>query len=192
MKKNRLFCNIIMYRFIGLGLIMSLSLAGVSQEDMLHANLDVQFIDGEDSKTIRVFATDPEGLPIADMELYFFVQRTFSLLPVGDDFSMTDEEGMVEIVFPDDLPGIDEEGNVEIIVRLEDHDVYGDQDLKFTKSWGNPIRFDKEEVERSLWAASANAPIPLIIIVNSLLFVVYFIIIYIIFELFKIRSIKSS
>jgi hypothetical protein len=158
---------------------------------MEDAQLSVTFLENDDIKTIKAEATDQEGLPIEDLELYFYVKRTFSLLPIGDGFNMTDEDGVVEVEFPNDLPG-DTEGNVVIITKIMESDIYNDLTVEDTKSWGIPIIMEDPKVEkRSLWAAAANAPISLVLIISVMIVSVWYIICYILFVLYKISRIKA-
>lgn len=160
------------------------------QDEMEKATIDLNFVADSLHKSIGATVTDQTGNPVSELELYFYVQRTFSLLPIGGDFNMTDEDGYLEIEFPTDLPG-DEKGNLEIVVKLTESENYSDQTIKISKDWGIPYKMNAAENKRSLWAASANAPIPLILIVNSMLVFVYIIIFYILFELYKISTIKK-
>ena len=98
---------------------------------------------------------------------------------------------MVTITFPNDLPG-DHEGNVVILTKIMDSDLYNDLTIETTKKWGMPTaNLDQQGEKRSLWAASANAPISLILIVSSLIASVWFIICFIIYKLYRISKIKS-
>ena len=160
------------------------------QESMEDAIVSLSFSEENDIKTITANASDPSGLPIEDLELYFYVKRTFSLLPIGDPFNSTDENGLVEVEFPNDLPG-DTEGNIIIVVKIFESDLYNDLALERTKNWGLPTIIDDPNVEkRSLWAAAANAPIILVVMVSSMIIAVWYIICYIIFKLYKISRIK--
>ncbi len=160
------------------------------QDSLEDAKVLLSFSEENDIKTIVATATDQEGKPIEDLELYFFVQRTFSLLPIGDFFISTDENGIVEIEFPNDLPG-DTEGNVDIIVKIIEADLYNDLTLETSKKWGVPTELLDERTEkRSLWAAAANAPLTLVISVSLMIIVVWYIICYIIFKLYIISRIK--
>ena len=115
--------------FLKIILIMHLILIGDSniygQDSLAVANVSLSFSDENDIKTIRATAVDASGVPIEELDLYFYVTRTFSLLPIGDVFNTTDENGVVEIKFPNDLPG-DTEGNVEIVVKIIESDLYND------------------------------------------------------------------
>jgi len=160
------------------------------QEEMEDVTVSLSFSDETATKTIIATVTDQSGLPIEEVELFFFVQRTFSLLPLGDGFNETDENGELEIEFPNDLPG-DKKGNVTIIVKIIDHDLYNDLSIETIKKWGIPTHLNDTADERSLWAASANAPITLIAAVSCMIFVIWFIILYIIFNFYKISKIKA-
>lgn len=160
------------------------------QDSMEDAILTVSFSEDNDTKIITTKAADQSGMPIEDLELYYFVKRTFSLLPIGDPFNSTDENGIIEVKFPNDLPG-DTEGNVIIVVKILESDLYNDQTLEVSKNWGIPTVIEDPKTEkRSLWAAAANAPISLIVIVTSMIIAVWYIIFYIIFKLYKISRIK--
>jgi hypothetical protein len=160
------------------------------QDSLATAKVSLSFSDENDVKTIIATAVDASGLPIEELDLYFYVTRTFSLLPIGDVFNTTDENGVVEIEFPNDLPG-DTEGNVEIVVKIIESDFYHDLSLNVIKKWGLPTtQLDQSEEKRSLWAAAANAPITLVLATSGMILVTWFIIGYIIFKLFKISKIK--
>ncbi|MEJ2114052.1 MAG: hypothetical protein P8X62_10325 [Flavobacteriaceae bacterium] len=160
------------------------------QDAMEDAILSISFSEDNDTKIITTKAIDQSGVPIEDLELYYFVKRTFRLLPIGDPFNSTDENGIIEVEFPNDLPG-DPEGNVIIVVKILESDLYNDQTLEVSKNWGIPTVLEDPEAEkRSLWAAAANAPISLIFIVCSMIIAVWYIIFYIIFKLYKISRIK--
>jgi hypothetical protein len=157
---------------------------------MEDAIISISFSEDNDTKIITTKAVDQSGMPIEDLELYYFVKRTFSLLPIGDPFNSTDENGIIEVEFPNDLPG-DTEGNVIIVVKILESDLYNDQTLEVSKNWGTPTVLEDPNAEkRSLWAAAANAPISLIVIVSSMIIAVWYMIFFIIFKLYKISRIK--
>ncbi|WP_242092015.1 hypothetical protein [Aestuariivivens sediminicola] len=162
---------------------------GQDDEIKEEAKIALSFNEDDRSKIIVATATNISNEPIEDLELYFYIKRSFSNLPIGDFFNSTDETGVVEVEFPADLPG-DSEGNVTILVKLMDSDLYNDQTIETVKKWGVPSPSpDHIDEKRSLWAAAANAPIPLIIIISALIFSIWFIIFYIIYILFKINKI---
>ncbi|HCE54524.1 MAG: Ig-like domain-containing protein [Lutibacter sp.] len=160
-----------------------------SQNEMEDAVVSLSFSEENDIKTIIATVIDQTGLPIEGLELYFYVQRTFSLLPIGEGFNETDESGVVEIEFPNDLPG-DAEGNVTIVVKITESDLYNDLALETIKNWGIPVLVDKAGEKRSLWATAANAPVSLITSVSLMIIAIWYIIFYIVFKLYKISKIK--
>jgi sensor histidine kinase YesM len=167
------------------------SIYGQEEDEMQDAIVTLSFEEDDESRTIIAKAVDQEGNPIVDLEMYFYVQRTLSLLPIGDDFSYTDDDGIIEVEFPKDLPG-DENGNVIIYTKIMDSDLYNDLTLKNEKNWGVPIVIeDPKDEKRSLWAAAANAPMSLIFIVSSLILAVWYVICYIFYKLYRISKIKA-
>ncbi|HKK12175.1 MAG TPA: hypothetical protein VJ945_05050 [Flavobacteriaceae bacterium] len=186
--------NIISSLKLGLAIFfLFFSTAVVLAQDsdaMEDANIVLSFVDDASSHKIIAKATDKNGEPIADLDLYFYVKRTFSNLPFGDVFNTTDEDGTVAVDFPKDLPG-DHEGNVTIFVKIKDSDLYNDQTIETVKNWGVPTALDSTTQKRTLWAAGANAPIPLVLIISSLIVSIWFIIFYIVHILVRISKIRS-
>ena len=77
------------------------------------------------------------------------------------------------------------------MVKIIESDLYNDLSLEIVKNWGIPTtQLDQSEEKRSLWAAAANAPITLVLATSGMILVIWFIISYIIFKLFKISRIK--
>jgi len=169
-------------------LLLTSPFTGVYAQDR-SADIKLDFTQEEGKKliTASVFETfgDSLGAPVPDLDVYFYVERTFKPLPIGDIFNTTDEEGKVTIEFPEDLPG-DTLGNVKVITRIQESDEFKDTEVSKVIDWGVPLQIDDSASKRSLWAAGANAPIPLLILVNSLILIVWSIIFYLIFELYKI------
>ena len=120
--------------------------AVLAQDKKAHIELD--FWEEKGNKYIIAKASDFDhdsiGAPIEEIELYVYVERTFSLLPIGDRFNETDENGELTIEFPSDLPG-DTTGLVNIIVKIEDADEHADTSFSKTINWGVPLVVDKSE-----------------------------------------------
>jgi hypothetical protein len=174
-------------------LLSNFNMAFAQEDETLEdANVSLSFVESTDSNNIVATATDKNGEPIEELDLYFYVKRTFSDLPIGDVFNTTDENGMVQVEFPKDLPG-NHEGNVTILVKIKESDLYNDLTIETTKKWGVPTSLtDQLEEKRSLWAAAANAPIPLVLSVTTMIVSIWFIIFYIIYILFRISKIRTQ
>jgi len=154
------------------------------------AEIHFRFIDDESDKrvAIQVFQHDGTELKtVEELDVLLYVERLFTNLPIGDLFNTTDEKGLVEIRFPSDLPG-DSIGNLNLIIKIEDAETIRDTSIYTKVKWGIPVLYDRSEEKRSLWAARANAPISLIILVNSLLLVAWGIISYICYEMYLIKK----
>lgn len=107
-------------------------------QEMEKATISLSFSEEDATHIIIAKATDTNGVPIEDLELYFYIQRTFSLLPIGDFFNATDENGIVEVEVPNDIPG-DSNGNLHMYVKIMDADAYEDQSIAFIKNWGTQL-----------------------------------------------------
>lgn len=154
-------------------------------------DFEVQFMVEDSVKLvqIRVSEKDSMGLsiPQEDVEISLLVERPLSALPVGEDFNTTDEDGKVTLEFPSDLPG-DIDGAVTVLVRIVENENYGTVELSQVKTWGIPTYYSDLTTKRSLWASSANAPIPLIIFITSLIIVVWGMIFYMIYKIHQIKK----
>ena len=186
--------NIILFPKIVLAILLLFcgctTILAQDNDTMEDARINLSFVDDAGSHKIIATATDMNEEPIEGLDLYFYVKRTFSNLPFGGVFNTTDENGKVTVEFPKDLPG-DHEGNVTILVEIKDSDIYNNQSIETVKNWGVQTALDPVEQNRSLWAAGASAPIPLVLIISSLIFSIWFIIFYIIYILIRISKIKS-
>lgn len=174
---------------ISIGLLISMFPSARVMGQNRSADIKLEFYKEGESKLITATVTeiigDSVGEPVPELDLYFFVERTFKPLPIGDIFNTTDDEGKVTIEFPVDLPG-DTLGNVRIIARIQDSDEFADTEVMHEINWGVPLEIDRHENKRTLWAAGANAPITLLILVNSLILIAWSIIFYMIFQLYRI------
>jgi hypothetical protein len=131
---------------IYLALFILQSSAVLAQDKKAIIDLSFWEEDGKKYVTAKAsdFTQDSIGAPIEEIDLYLYVQRTFSLLPIGDRFTETDENGKRTIEFPSDLPG-DTTGLVKVIVKIEDADEYIDTSFSKAINWGIPLVIDKSE-----------------------------------------------
>lgn len=165
---------------------------GQVDDTLEDATISLSFVEDDESNKIVAIATDNNGEPIEELDLYFYIKRTFSNLPIGDVFNTTDENGMVKVELPNDLPG-DHKGNITILVKIMESDLYNDLTIETTKNWGvSTEQLDQLEEKRSLWAAAANAPIVLVISISTMIVSIWFINCYIIYTLFRISKIRTQ
>ena len=168
----------------------------VQEEIMVAESGFIMTLEEEDSvRQVRISLTamDAEGneAPAAEVEVQLYVQRLFGLLPLSDDPETTDEDGEVVVEFPADIPG-DTAGNLIIVAKIEDHERFGNLEFRRKINWGIPLVIDPAENARQLWSSRANAPIYLIVIVNTMLIGIWGVILYIVYQAYKIRKIGRT
>ena len=159
------------------------------------SNLKITFSEDADVKTAKVTFSElnnkMEWVPLKDADVRFYVQKTYSLLPLTEGNLKTDDAGEASVEIPAGIAG-DEKGNIAIVARLEENESFGAVISTASKAWGTPIVFDNNENERNLWASRANAPLVLVIGVNAVLFGIWGVICYILFLLFKVKQLGNK
>lgn len=145
---------------------------------------------GEEIKSITaaVFSADSGKLPINEIDVHFYVKRDFGLMRIGELSNYTREDGKVKVVFPATIVG-DSEGNVELIVKVENNFLYNDAESKIIKKWGKPLVTDEEQFNRrALWGARDRSPIWLLLLANGIIVIVWAVIGYVVYNLFRIKK----
>ena len=148
------------------------------------ANLEVSFFQKDTIKYIEVNAIElvlDEQVPIEDLKVLFYIKGTFSLLKFAEE--KTDENGNVKIEFPVYMPG-DSAGVITIVVKVEENDDYGTIDSRGDINWGVAVQFAKEK-QRGL--GDTDAPLWMVYTLITLLSVVWFHYLYVIYLIIKIR-----
>lgn len=142
------------------------------------------------NRKLEAYLTDLGGNPIPNVEVIFYAQRYFGRLPLHEESLYTDAKGYASIVFPDDIIGNDK-GVVHIICKVFDEDDYGIVEESSAISWGVKKEVDNILGHRNLWTVNRYAPIWLIITYFGILIGVWAFLAYVIFSLFKIKSINK-
>ena len=157
--------------------------------------LDIECFKEDSVKYVKAIfkSIDSAGnlYPAEYMEVHFYIQRMLGLLPIGGDYTFTDENGEIIIEFPDDLSG-NKSGKLDIIVKIEDDENYGNISNRSTEKWGAPLKYSSSSEGRSLWGSRANAPLILIIISNFIILGVWILILYLILQIFRIRKLNKD
>lgn len=144
----------------------------------------------EDSEYVCKALVTSEDKPVKDVNVKLFVKRLFGLLPVNDG-ATTGEDGIASFTVSNDIPG-DATGNLVVIAKIEDDDNYMNTETKADVKWG-VIRKEPESklMERSLAASRERAPIYFMVASDLIIAGIWGTIIYIIFQVFKIKRISS-
>ena len=160
----------------------------------MSAVIDVKFEKISDSvKTLKasIMCYDEAAkkmIPGVKVPLKCFVKRALCLLPVGKDLNYTDEQGNIEVAFPNDVPG-DKDGNLIVIVKLEEDDNYGTVQYEKIVKWGVPLVKSENPLDsRSLIGSTNNAPWFMVIVISSILIGIWGYLCYIVYGLFRIKK----
>lgn len=158
------------------------------------AFLDAEFKQENDttkvlSATLMVYdAATKKIIPGASMPLKCGVKRALCLLPVGKDLNNTDDQGKIELSFPNDIPG-DKDGNLTVVVKLEEDDNYGTVMFEKTVKWGVSLLHPENPLaSRSLIGSRNNAPWFMVVVISSILIAIWGYLFYIVYGLFKISK----
>jgi hypothetical protein len=162
-------------------------------EDMVSVKpleMSLDFIEIDSVKTIvaRAYERDHEGkrIPLEDTDVYFYVPRSFSLLPVGEEWFMS---GRAAVDFPTTLPG-DSTGNLTIVARIEDNELYGNVEAEAVKDWGKAI--PRVIVEKRRGLGDTDAPLWMVYTLIVLLSIVWFHYLYVFYVMIKIKKLRRS
>jgi len=127
---------------------------------------------------------------IGDASLTVQVQRLFQPLFVGEEFYITDESGTIVVPVEEGIPGVD--GNLTIEVVLSDSDDYGTVKAIVIAPIGKPIVDESTFDQRKMWSPRNKTPIFLLIFPNIIIFGMLGLIVYLMFNLFKISKSKTK
>jgi len=158
-------------------------------QDEPEAQIQLIFNEEDSTRTCTAMVTAGDK-PVEEAEVQFYVERMFSLLPIGRG-EETDENGEAVQEFPYDLPG-DKDGNLHIVAKIEDHDIYGTVEGSADVKWGAKIKSGHETWgHRSLSAARDKAPTILILTSNFIIAIIWGTILYVIFQVYRIKKARS-
>jgi hypothetical protein len=134
-----------------------------------------------------------DWVPAKDVELKIAVKRSLGILPIGDEETYTtDSTGSVTGEFKRDSLFGDNKGNLILMVRTEDNENFGNLFAEKNVNWGvAPIKDDSFN-HRSLWATRSKTPLWLLAMACSIVIGVWGTIIYLVFQLLKIRKMGMS
>ncbi|MCX6266943.1 MAG: polysulfide reductase NrfD [Bacteroidetes bacterium] len=155
--------------------------AGISLRPM---RMEMSFFqkDGQKMVNLKAYELKPDKQwgPVENLEVSFYVPRTFSLFKVGQ---ATITNGLTSMEFPTSIPG-NRLGYLRLLAKVEDNEIYGSVEAGGTINWGKPLPAEKI-IKRGL--GDTNAPLWMVYTLIVLLSLVWFHYLYVIFNVFKIR-----
>jgi len=167
-----------------------------AQLSITKAKIEIDTISDGETRTIKVKLLNQDGdawIPAKDVEIKVAIKRMGGDLMVGDKESYTtDSLGMVEAEFSrDSLPG-DEKGNLVLVAKVDENEELGSLAFEKTVPWGVIPKTSNVFYNRSLWATGNKAPIWLIFMASSIMIGVWGVIIYLAFNLIKIKKLGTT
>ena len=121
---------------------------------------------------------------LTETDLNVQVERLFRPWKIGEDFYTTDDEGYIEVLIPEGIPGVD--GNLNLEVVLKESDDYGTVKTVLEAPVGTVIEDESTFDQRTMWSPRGKTPIVLLWITFSFIIVVWGIFIYLFRNLFRI------
>jgi len=135
---------------------------------------------------VDIKATEKTGIvSLKNDEVALFAKRYFGRLQV-DKTLHTNSDGIAYFKFPKDLPG-DKLGNVELIAKVSD-DNYGEVEYQKKLKVGIPTDKPPLTQKRAIWNVVEKAPVWLIITYTSCIIFVGLFLLYIVFNLWKLKK----
>jgi molybdopterin-containing oxidoreductase family membrane subunit len=138
-----------------------------------------------DLKAFETGKKNDQWVPVENLEIQFYVPRTFSLLKIGKG---TITNGMASLEFPTSIPG-NQLGYLTIVAKVEENETYGNVAVSGTINWGKPLPLVKI-IKRGL--GDTDAPLWMVYTLIVLLSIVWFHYMYVIFTIFRIRRLGKS
>lgn len=169
------------YTITLLSFLLTVNLA--AQDEKIKGNIALQMGSNDSMHVVTATVTHIKTqLPIKDVEVIFYVQRTFGLMKVAE--GTTDTTGIISAEFPLDIQGSDSARKITFIAKVEDNDVMSDTAFQVTINSNLVFPADKP-VPRSI--AGAHAPWWLVITFITAVGVVWLLFVYVIYLVYRIK-----
>lgn len=170
------------YHIILLSFLLTLTVA--AQDEKINGNIALQMGSNDSMHVITATVTNiATQLPVEDVELTFYVKRTFGLQKVGD--ATTDSTGIVTAEFPATTAGSDSLRSMIVIAKVEDNDVMNDTAFQVITKSKVPFPADKP-IPRSI--AGADAPWWLVITFTAVAGTVWLLFVYVLYLVYRIKK----
>jgi hypothetical protein len=157
--------------------------------------LDTTSTDGIKNITVWVMKMEnDQWLPAKDVEMKIGIARQGGILSAGDAATYTtDSTGSVSVEYKrDKLPG-DSNGNIILVAKVEDNDLFGNLMVERKSTWGVVTKQNnKFSEQRTLWSTRFRTPYWLLLMAYSIIAGVWGAIIYLVFQLIKIKKLGAA
>ena len=156
------------------------------------AKLQIDTVEGKIVNAKLVALIDTVWTAIADVEMQLGVKRLDGVLSVNETPTFTtDSAGGTTAEFKrDSLPG-DSKGNLVLVASVLDNEVYGNLTAELSVPWGSKFSHISNFDHRTLFARRGHSPIWLELLAYSIVVAVWGIIIFLIFQIRKIKQLGA-
>lgn len=153
-------------------------------------------LDTTEGRTVTALLTEikdstGKGTPVKGVDVTIVARRQGMGINISDQPTYTtDSTGSAAATYQLDstFPG-DEKGNLVLVARVTDNDTYGNLSAEFTVPWGAPSQFTSNFNNRALYNRRGRSPLWLEWMAYSIIVVVWGILIYLVFQIRKVRRI---
>ncbi len=153
-------------------------------------DIRIELAASEETHSLTAFLTtaDSVRVPLGEVDVHYYIKRDFGLMRFGEISNYTSEKGKVTVSFPDGIIG-DDQGNVTVLARIENDFLYKNNESAVVLRWGSLlVTEDAKFNERTLWGSRSKSPVWLLILANGILAGVWGVILYILYNLFRIKK----
>ncbi len=167
---------------------------GSGELTVTKSKIEIDTVSDETTKSITVTIKkleNEEWVAVKEVDVKIGVLRSGKILGAGEDeFYTTDSTGIATAEFTrDSLPG-DKGGNIILAAKVDDLDEVGNLIIEKTVPWGvATITDDNFFKQRTLWSTRYHTPPWLLFMAYSIIIAVWGTLIYLIFQIFKIKKI---
>jgi hypothetical protein len=169
-----------------LSFLLTMTLA--AQDEKINGNIAIQMGANDSMYVVTATVTNiATQLPVKDVELIFYIQRTFGLMKVAE--GTTDTTGIVSAEFPLDIQGSDSTRKMALMAKVEDNDVMNDTTFQVVLKSKLAFPPDKH-IPRSM--AGAHAPWWLVITFTAIVGVVWLLFVYVLYLVFRIKKASTK
>jgi len=170
------------YIIILLSFLLTMTVA--AQNKKINGNIALQMSLNDSMHVITATVTNiTTQLPVKNVELTFYVQRTFGLMKVAE--GTTDTTGIISAEFPLDIRGSDSSGKMTLLAKVYDSDVMND--TVFQVVLKSKLSFPANKpIPRSI--AGAHAPWWLVITFILAVGAVWLLFVYVLYLVYRIKK----
>jgi hypothetical protein len=157
------------------------------------AKILIDIVSGRSVVATLVEMKDTTWTPVKGVDVVLAVRRLGGDLNINETATFaTDSTGKASGDFKrDTIPG-NAKGNITLVAKIVDNEQFGNLSIEKTVPWGSKFKYTSSFNERTLFATRDKAPLWLQFIAYSIIVAVWAILIYLVFNVVKIKKLGGS